>query len=71
MSRHAARFAAEGEEWRPGHEYDILGPLGDGEGRMSVVFRIRLRPPRAPIELALKMVVHYVGETAAERARRA
>ena len=66
-SPRAARLAPEGEEWRPGRDYDIIGPLGDGEGRMSVVFRIRLRPPRQG-EFALKMVIHYVGETAAERA---
>ena len=63
-----SRLAAEGQEWRPGREYDILGPLGGGEGRMSVVFRIRLRPPRLANEFALKMVVHYVGETPGERA---
>jgi len=66
-SPRAARLAPEGEEWRPGRDYDIIGPLGDGEGRMSVVFHIRLRPPRQG-EFALKMVIHYVGETAAERA---
>jgi hypothetical protein len=59
-------LAPEGQEWQPGREYDILDELGGGEGRMSVVFRIRLLPPRRG-EYALKMVVHYVGETAAER----
>jgi hypothetical protein len=66
-SSRAARLASEGEEWRPGREYDIVGPLGDGEGRMSVVFRIRLRTPRQG-DYALKMVIHYVGETPADRA---
>lgn len=60
-------LAPEGEEWLPDRDYDIIGdPIGDGEGRMSVVFRIRLRPPRLG-EFALKMVHHYVGVTAAER----
>ena len=59
---------AEGTEWLPGRDYDILGQLGEGEGRMSVVFRIRLRPPHPPQEYALKMVLHFVGETAAQRA---
>lgn len=51
-----ARLAAEGQEWLPGRDYEIVGPpLGGGEGAMSVVFRIRLNPPRAG-EYALKMV---------------
>ena len=42
-----ARLAPEGQEWLPGREYEIVGPLGDGEGRESVVFRIRkLQPPQ-------------------------
>jgi len=62
----SAPLAPEGQEWQPGRDYDIVGELGGGEGRMSVVFHIALRPPRRG-EYALKMVIHYVGETAAER----
>ena len=66
LSRRFAR-PAEGAEWLPGRDYDILGTLGGGEGRMSVVFRIRLRPPHPPSEYALKMVLHFVGETPGQR----
>jgi hypothetical protein len=66
---HQARLAAEGQEWLPDREYEIIGPLGDGEGRESVVFRIRkLQQPQQGNEFALKMVIHLVGERAAERA---
>ena len=60
----AARLAPEGEEWRPGRDYDIVGELGDGEGRCSTVFHVRLRAPRRG-EYALKMVHHFVGEAGA------
>ena len=62
----SAPLAPDGQEWQPGRDYDIVGELGGGEGRMSVVFHIALRAPRRG-EYALKMVIHYVGETAAER----
>eukprot|EP01044_Picomonas_judraskeda_P014711 COSAG03_NODE_2374_length_2829_cov_1.609890_1_plen_308_part_00 len=62
----SAPLSPEGLEWLPGRDYDILNKLGGGEGRMSVVFRIQLQPPRHG-EYALKMVVHYVGDTAADR----
>ena len=62
----AARLAPEGQEWLPGREYDIVAELGGGEGACSTVFRIALRPPRRG-EYALKMVHHFVGETAAQR----
>ena len=62
-------MAPEGQEWLPGRGYDIVGPLGGGEGRESVVFRVRkLRPPQQAKEFALKMVVHLVGERAVDRA---
>jgi hypothetical protein len=49
-----ARLAVEGEEWRPGRDYEILskiggsaaGVIGGGEGCESIVFKIRrLRQP--------------------------
>lgn len=46
-----AHSVEPGAEWRPGRDFDILGRLGDGEGCMSVVFHIRLRPPHPPARL--------------------
>ena len=63
----AARLAPEGAEWRPGRDYEIVGEIGGGaqEGCNSVVFRIRTAARRE--EYALKMVVHIVGDAAAQR----
>ena len=78
-SHKQARLAPEGKEWLPGREYALGAIIGGqgGEGRNSVVFRIQLldssgaprrRGGQAPVEYALKMVVHLVGERRQDRA---
>jgi hypothetical protein len=55
VGKMSGALAAEGAEWQPGRAYDIVHVIGGEEGRQSVVFRIRLRPPRRG-EYALTMV---------------